>query len=465
MRRLVVLHTNDIHGRIDALARIATIVERSRREEGAPVLYVDAGDVEDTTNRLSNLTKGVGLHRLLRVAGCDAVAVGNATLIRYGIAPLADQAAAGGYPQLAANLRQDGEVIPGAQASAVLDVGGLRIGLIGLTATDWRDIYEGAFKLELPDPVPVVRAESARLRARGVDVVLLLSHLGLARDRELAPELAEVVDVVIGSHTHDVLREGERVGGLTIVHAGEYGEHLGRVELRIGNGRVEVVEARVDPVPAETPLHARVLAELEAAARDLEAFLAEVLGEVVEPLDVAHDRECGTAAFMADVLRERTGAEVAVVTAGVAFRAALAAGPLTRGELYEACPSPGEPSVADLTGAQLRELVARGLDLDFAREIPRGFRGQPRGLIHLSGAEVRAGELHIDGTPVDAGRLYRVAASDWELGAYGGYAKPEWGLVVESQLPTVIMREAVEDHLRRHPRIEAPARRLHSSLS
>jgi 2',3'-cyclic-nucleotide 2'-phosphodiesterase (5'-nucleotidase family) len=140
VRRLVVLHTNDIHGRVEGLARVATLVERARREEDAPVLYVDAGDVEDTTNRLSNLTKGVGLHRLLRVAGCRAVAVGNAAVIRYGIGPLPEQAAAGGYPQLAANLRQNGKVVPGAQASALIDVDGLRIGLVGLTARDWPDI-------------------------------------------------------------------------------------------------------------------------------------------------------------------------------------------------------------------------------------------------------------------------------------------------------------------------------------
>jgi hypothetical protein len=85
MRRLVVLHSNDIHGRVDALARIATLVERARAEaDDAAVLYVEAGDVEDTTERLSNLTKGVALHRLLRVAGCQAVAVGNGTVIRYG---------------------------------------------------------------------------------------------------------------------------------------------------------------------------------------------------------------------------------------------------------------------------------------------------------------------------------------------------------------------------------------------
>ena len=83
MRRLVVLHTNDIHGRPEAIARIA-----------------------------------------------------------------------------AANLQRDGRVVPGAVASALLDAGGVRVGLIGLTPTDWRDIY-ASIGLELPGELPLVETHAA----------------------------------------------------------------------------------------------------------------------------------------------------------------------------------------------------------------------------------------------------------------------------------------------------------------
>ena len=203
MRRLRILHTNDVHGRVDAFARLATAIEQQRAEAGdAAVLYVDAGDVEDTTSRLSNLTKGVASHRLLRVAGCRAVAVGNGTVIRYGVEPLVAQAEAGGYPHLAANLLRDGEVVPGAVARALLDVDGVKIGLVGLTPTDWLDLYEDVFGLELPEEEPLVREHAAALRAAGADVVVLLSHVGIVRDRELAAALDGELDLVIGSHTH-----------------------------------------------------------------------------------------------------------------------------------------------------------------------------------------------------------------------------------------------------------------------
>lgn len=46
--QLIILHSNDIHGRVEGIARIASLVERTRTENpGVPVVYLDAGDVEE----------------------------------------------------------------------------------------------------------------------------------------------------------------------------------------------------------------------------------------------------------------------------------------------------------------------------------------------------------------------------------------------------------------------------------
>ena len=467
-RRLILLHTNDVHGRADGLARVATIVERVRAENPeAAVLYVDAGDVEDSTNRLSNVTKGVAMARLLDAAGCDAAAVGNAAILRYGEGVLEDQAAAVAFPLLLANLRApDGSVLPGVKPAVLVSVAGVRAGLIGVTAPEvvpGRRIYELAFGL--PDlPVePLVRELAGELRAAGADVVVLISHLGLPDDRALAPRLVAVVDVVIGAHSHDLLPTGERHGSVLVAQAGDYGRHVGRVDLTLVDGGVEEATAIVLPVGDGVPPHRAVLAEAEAVERDVAAYLGEVIGELAEPLEWAPDRECGAAAFMAEVVRERMGADVGVATLGASFTRSLPAGPLRRGTLFEACPSAGNPGAAQMTGAQLRALVVRGLDPARAAETPRPLRGNPQGLLHLSGAEVHGGELWVGGERVEPARRYRVAGSDWELDTYAGYADPAWKLEIEYDVPT-IMREAVEEHLARSGPVRAPAPRIHGSL-
>src|SRR2546425_1068681 len=111
---------------------------------------------------------------------------------------------------------------------------------------------------------------------------------------------------------------------------------------------------------------------------------------------------------MADVLREYMTADVAVITASIAFTGPLPAGPLHRGVLWNVCSSSANPGVVTVTGAQLEAMVVRGLNPDLARESPQVLRGLARGLIHVSGANVRNGQLLVDDRPVEPEREYRV---------------------------------------------------------
>jgi 2',3'-cyclic-nucleotide 2'-phosphodiesterase (5'-nucleotidase family) len=456
---LIILHTNDIHGRVEGLSRIATLVERIRAEnQSVPVLYFDLGDSEDTSNRLSNLTKGAAMHRLFSVMGCEAVAVGNGAIPRYGPGVLKDHASASHYPHLLANLRMpDGGFIPGTHLTAFLDLDNLRLGLIGVTAE--MPSYTRFFGLRTVPTLPLIRELAVGLRSEGADAVILLSHMGLAADRELAEELQEDVALIVGGHSHDLLPEGEWVGEVLIAQAGYYAEHLGRIDLIWDGGKPRVRRATVLPVEDAIPPSARILAEAGAIEAEVEQYLDEVIGELVEPLDFATDRECGVANLMADALRQRMGAEVGVLVAGQAFSGPLPAGPLHRATLWDVCPSPANPGVVTLTGSQLIELVARGLDPERAAEQPNPLRGKARGLMHLSGAVMRDGRLLVGSQPVEPERDYRVAGSDFEFETVWGYTDSDWDLQPSYDVPT-ILREALEEYLAAHSPVNAESGRL-----
>jgi 2',3'-cyclic-nucleotide 2'-phosphodiesterase (5'-nucleotidase family) len=456
---LIILHTNDIHGRLEGLSRIATLIERIRAENrDVPVLYFDLGDSEDYSNRLSNLTKGAAMHRLLSAMGCDAVAVGNGALPRYGPGVLKDHAGASHYPHLLANLRMpNGDFIPGTHPTELLDLGIMRLGLIGITVE--MPSYARFFDLRTLPMSPLIRELAMGLRSEGADAVILLSHLGLAADRELAQELQEEVALIIGGHSHDVLPEGEWVGDVLITQAGEYGQHLGRIDLVWDGERLRMTSATVLPVADTTPPSARVLAEVGVVEAEVERYLDEVIGQLVEPLDFATDRECGVANLMADALRQRMGGDVGVLVAGQAFSGPLPAGPLRRAALWDVCPSPANPGVVTLTGSQLVALVARGLDPERAAERPNPLRGKARGLMHLSGALVRDGRLFVGGQLVEPERVYRVAGSDFEFETVWGYTDPEWDLHPSYDVPT-ILREALEEYLATHSPVNVESGRL-----
>lgn len=163
------------------------------------------------------------------------------------------------------------------------------------------------------------------------------------------------------------------------------------------------------------------------------------------PLSVA---DCdATAVGKADMLRVRMNADVAIVTAGVAFSAPLGAGPLTRERLYEVCSMPANPGVVEMTGEQLHAVIMYGMKPETAARHPRPLHGQAQGFLHISGATIEKGTIQVAGVPLNLSKTYRVAGSDWELGPYGGYAKPEWNLQPTYEMPT-ILREALADYLR-----------------
>lgn len=453
------------------MARIATLVAQTRQEHpDIPVLYLDAGDSEETSQRLSNLTKGMAMHRLLSAAGCNVATVGNGGLLRYGQPILKEYISVTSCPHLLANLRNpDGSVPEGVQTTAILEVGSLKLGIIGLTAVviDDDPIYERFFGLRSLPIFPLVPQLAAELRQQGADVVILLSHLGLPEDVMIPFHLGkedEFIPLIIGAHTHHLAPAGVWTSStkdrqVLIVQAGQYAEHLGRLDLIWTGEKLQVERVSVISVHKEiTPLPA-FQAELAAIEAEVEQRLQEVIGYLEEPLDLVADRECRAGNLMADALRERMQADVGIVTAGVAFDAPLPAGPLTRVVLWEVCSSSANPGRVELTGAQLFSLVKRGLGLDLATDRPPSHRGRPRGLMHLSGARMYAGKLYIGADPVDLEGVYTVAASDWEFEHYSGYTEKAWELKPTYEVST-ILREVVEGYLKGKPSITVQMGRL-----
>jgi len=420
--RLTLLHTNDIHGNVDGLARVATLVERIREDTPHRVMYVDAGDVEETTTRLSNLTKGAAMHRLLSAAGCEVAVVGNAAWLRYGPQVIPDQARAASYPLLLANL----EPVEGVQATALID----GVGFVGVTDPFRQFPNWDLYGIRASDEVEAVRAGARELRSQGAELVVCLSHLGYAIEGEypsaLDPELAQRVqgdvDLIVGAHTHHLLPGGERIGSVTIAQTGSHARYLGRIEV---DG--EEITPSVIEVTEEIPPHPGVLDAAAAAERDLDASLEEIVAHLDEPLD---------AQWVAEMVRERMGAEIALVTSAVVLDRPLPPGPLRRRDLWEACHSTANPAVTQLDGAQLAQMLERGSDPEFQRTTTRPLRGRPRGPLHVAG----------DASNLQPGRTYRVAATDFELEEFGSLVDPDWRLDVRYDFPTII-REAIEERL------------------
>lgn len=264
-RRLVVLHTSDLHDHIEAdgdaggFARLAAAVADRRKAAGdAPVLLVDAGDFSMGTPFTLLGPRAAPQLVLMGAMGYDAIAIGNHDLDwgPDGLASMLARAREQGFdvPIVCSNMRFD-EAEPGDDAVAELHgegairaklvanlPGGLRVGIFGLLGPDAFDVSPDAAPLVFDRSMKEHTASAQKivdeLRENDrVDVVIALAHEGCGPDG--AGEACELgrtvegIDLIVGGHTHLALEKPVTAGSTTVVQAGSYAEWLGEAVLEL----------------------------------------------------------------------------------------------------------------------------------------------------------------------------------------------------------------------------------------
>ncbi|HET9501531.1 MAG TPA: 5'-nucleotidase C-terminal domain-containing protein [Marmoricola sp.] len=440
--KLELLHWNDVHGRYDALARLAARARQIRSEAEHPVLLLDGGDIEDASVELSALSHGVAGWRLLGAAGVDAAVVGNGGLLRYGPAALPSYAAALGHEPLACDLLLDEAPLPGSRPSRLLSAGGLRVGVVG--ATDFYPSYQRAFGLTERGRVTAIRDEAVTLRDAGADFVVLLSHCGEDADAAISWALRGAVDLIVGGHTHEPFPQGRRDRGVPMAHAGCFGQFLGRIVVEIGDS-VQVVSMTLEEVPESTAPDPAVVAELVRAEADLQDWLDETVGSLPAPAPHGDGATTAAAELMLSALLHRCPADVGLLVTGT-LEAGLPAGTVRRRDVYAACSSPGNPATAQVPGRLLRSMLLRGASCEYGELAPRVFRGRRYQGLTTAGARVVDGVVLIGDRELDDAATYTVTATDLELGHYGRLVDTDVpGVRLDTSL---IMPEVLEAHLR-----------------
>ncbi|TCJ11663.1 bifunctional metallophosphatase/5'-nucleotidase [Parasulfuritortus cantonensis] len=430
-QKLRILHFNDFHGQLAAydetgdgrpvagIARLAAAVRAARDADPArPTLLLFAGDLLQGTVTSSGFL-GLPDVALFDRLGVDAAALGNHDL-DYGQDVLRGLAGRAGFPILSANV--GGGRLPLAAATVLARPGMARVAVIGLTTGELATATHprNAVGLAVEDPLAAAARQLPALRERA-DLVVALSHLGAADDRRLARALPDL-DLIVGGHSHDVFRQPERESGVAIVQAGARGRWLGELDLDCRAGRFVATAYRLLDLGADAPEDPAVAAQAGAIVAEAERGLDEVIG--TNPVPLSADRavlrrgEGVFGDFVADLARELTGADVALVNGG-GFRADIGRGPVTLKQVYQSFPFGNELLLGRVTGAQLLAALARSASLDPATA--------PGGFLQVSGLRYRieAGRLaaaRVAGRPIDPGAVYTVVLPDFLAAGGDGYA-------------------------------------------
>lgn len=388
-QQVILLHSNDIHSRLEQAARISSLVTEERRSSGVErVLLLDIGDHMDRMRLETEGSDGLVNIELLNEAGYDAVTLGNNEGLTYGKSQLeAAYREHARFPVICSNLldRKTGELPEWLSAHLVLTRNGIRFGLVAATAA-FSPFYS-LLGWEATEPLTAIAAQVALLRP-SVDVIVVMSHLGLSIDERIAAEIAGI-DLILGGHTHHLLEEARVIGETTICAAGKFGEYLGRVEIELAApGARPVIRAECKAVAAaeEDPEAAAIIQRYRETG---ERRLSRAVTRLEQSLPASSDRESPLTNLLAIGLRRWTGADIGIVNNGQLL-GGLAEGVVTQGQLHALCPSPINPCRLLLRGAQLRRALEEALLPQFTEQAIRGFgfRGLVLGTMAVDGLDI-----------------------------------------------------------------------------
>ncbi len=424
---LRILYVNDFHGFAEThqsagsqtlrggIAYLAGAVDRERC--GQASLLVAAGDMIQG-DLWADLFQGRSVIDVMNAMRFDAMTVGNHEFYQ-GLPVLRARIAQAEFPVLGANV----EGSPSLKPYVIKQLNGVKIGIIGVvTPTTAATHPENVAGLKFSSPESALRRYLPELK-RQADIIVVLSHCGYPVDQELAAQVPGI-DIIVGGHTHTKILHPELVGHTIIVQAWEHAKALGVLDLQIKDGKIVGFQGTLKEISPETGApDPRIQKMVAHYGEQAHSIMQQVIGDTRVDLDGKNVRseETNLGDFIADVMRQAAGADVAVINGG-SLKASIPRGPIKRQELYQALPFRNYLVTARLTGAQLKLVLEHGVS---SLEQPAGRFPQVSGLTFTYSQAAPAGariqNLTVGGQPVILEKSYLVATIDFLAAGGDGY--------------------------------------------
>lgn len=390
---------------------------KTKKKENTTTITVDLGDFVDRWHPLSEATDGQANVELMNNVGYDAVTIGNNEGVgnaKDQLNHLYDQA---NFDILLDNLFDKHLLQPPkwAKKYKIIETPQqTKIGLLALTAPFPLTYSPNGWDIRNPYDILPELVEELRPK---VDILVLMSHLGIQDDRQIAQELPSI-DVILGSHTHHLLIDGQIVNGVQLAAAGKYGQYVGEVHLTVDEHK-NIIQKSARAIPTETMM---TFIEDEQESQDYltkghELLAAKKVAKLPYDLSVDIFAEHSFIYEALEAVKYRGQTQGAMLNSGL-FLTGLPAGLINQDQLHTALPHPMHLLNVTLKGSDLIRLV---LEIEknraFLRNYPirgMGFRGKIFGQVVYSGISYDAvnHQVHWLNQPIDNERRYTFTTVD-----------------------------------------------------
>lgn len=375
-RHLTILHSNDLHGdflpqevegvQTGGISRLSGYVKQARAAAKGGLIYALAGDMF-RGSIIDSEYRGLSTIDLVNVLDPDIATVGNHE-VDYGLAHLLFLERCATFPIINANLFITMNNTRLFQPYLTCKVGGLNVLFIGILTDEVisstkQEKVIGAF-VDIEEAAREVGIICDNYRTRHTDLTVLLTHIGLEKDRELAalldPDFG--VDLIIGGHSHTFMEEPEVVNGIPIVQAGCGTGVIGRLELTVGtllsSSGISELRWSLDPINEQTAPVDPVMDDLiETYRGETDRKYKRVVTRWARTLThPSRTQETEMGNLYADLMQDESSFDVMLFGSGSIRKEEL--GPIIEvQDMMENTPFDGPIYMLRVTGEQFRRMV------------------------------------------------------------------------------------------------------------
>ena len=429
-----------VFGRVGGFAHLATLVKRLRASRPHSLL-LDGGDTwQGSATAL--WTQGQDMVDACKLLGVDLMASHwEFTLGAKRVQDIVENDFKGRIGFLAQNVKTTdfGDAV--FEPYSLRSLNGVAVAVIGQAfpytpiANPRHLVPEWSFGIQEEN----MQKNVDEVRAKGAQVVIVLSHNGMDVDLKMASRVTGI-DAILGGHTHDGVPApvivANRSGKTLVTNAGSNGKFLGVLDLEVRDGRVANYRYKLLPVFANLlPADPAMQAHIDNVRSPYQARLDEVLA-VNEGLLYRRGNFNGSwDQLIVDALMDVKGAQIAF-SPGFRWGTTLLPGqPITRELMMDqlAITYP-QTTLSDITGEAIKTILEDVADNLFN---PDPYYQQGGDMVRVGGlhytcspnqkAGARISDMTLAGKPIEADKAYRVAG--WAPAAEGATGEPIWGVL------------------------------------
>lgn len=411
--KLRILHTNDLHSHFEHFPKIGRYLKKAQQDTSVDNVYTfDAGDFMDRSHPLTDASLGQANIKLMNNFNYTAGTIGNNEGISNSHEVLEHLFDHVDYPIVLSNLREEDESWPkwAKDYQIITTNKNTKIALVGLTAaypmTYGPNHWHIKMLKETMDRVlPEIEGK--------YDLLFLITHVGKKMDEWLAQNYPQV-DLIIGGHSHDLIKNGEKVNQTWIVQTGKWGNYIGDIALELEDHQIKKIIPKTIPVAGlkEEKDDQQVIADyFDQGKAMLEeekvAFLPEKFND---------DKEAAIQESL-NAISAYAGTDLAILSSGL-FLKPFKAGLLTKFDLQNSLPHPMHVVKSVLKGSDLWRLVMEiEKNRHYLDHFPlqgMSFRGKVFGQMYYKGIKVdlKNRVVYANGKEVDPYADYQIAGLD-----------------------------------------------------